>query len=187
MILTASSSSALQSLAQLAERNMDVDFPSVATRRHSTDHSPKNAASGDTYARLLAATKELTRKVAQLTAEVATIRTNEPPQMSPADVLLLKPQSLRAVCKKLSPALFVLRKRPRRTVSVTTVSGPGTFAWARNRFYVTHRIPKVCYLVDTGAQICVLPPTLLHDIFSPDLLLLPRLKVRPSALTANRR
>ncbi|KAH7985563.1 hypothetical protein HPB49_026363 [Dermacentor silvarum] len=53
MILAESSSSTRDSLAQLADKIIDVAFPSVATVHRTPDPPSHGAAAGDNYARLL--------------------------------------------------------------------------------------------------------------------------------------
>lgn len=114
MIQTASSSSTLESLAQLNNKIMDDSFPTVATVHRPPDPPSHGAAAGDNYAHLLEAYEELTWQVARLTAEVTT--------SSPQPQSLWAP--LRLSHKPVPPALLLCRKWLGQTLMATTVPGP---------------------------------------------------------------
>ncbi|XP_075530163.1 uncharacterized protein LOC142563499 [Dermacentor variabilis] len=75
IILTASSFSMLKSRAELPDKIVDVGFPYEDAIHRPPDPLFHSKAAGDSYARLLEANEELTRRVARLTTEVCAIPT----------------------------------------------------------------------------------------------------------------
>lgn len=84
MILTTPPSLTLNSLAQLADKFMGLDFPFVATVHRAPDPPPPSSATArGNYAHLLKANEEIARQVVWLTADVAPLRTPLPCSLQP--------------------------------------------------------------------------------------------------------
>ncbi|XP_037555559.1 uncharacterized protein LOC119432468 [Dermacentor silvarum] len=74
MILSVSSTVTLNSLAQMADKTMDVGTPAISGIERQRDSSLFAQVHGDRLDRLLQANEELNRKVDQLAAELSSLK-----------------------------------------------------------------------------------------------------------------
>ncbi|XP_075739018.1 uncharacterized protein LOC142784505 [Rhipicephalus microplus] len=167
VILSVSSTETLNSLACMADKIMDIGVPYISAIKKSRE-STLSAPVCDDHLDLLQADEELKSKLDQLATELSALKVDHRRKRATrtalkqrkiaksASRLLLVPPPIRCSSSSAQTVMPVCGKRTGHALTAASVSGPTNSLL----LYVIDRITKVRYLIDTGAEVCVVPPTL---------------------------
>ncbi|XP_064468344.1 uncharacterized protein LOC135379022 [Ornithodoros turicata] len=137
MALAGSEEVSLEHLAQLADRIIEHSSPSIAPVSRATP-ATSSCAADDVIA-------SLQEQVARLSDAVET----------PVQRYLLVSSKIRRQRVQMHTALLLVGKCGGRSIVAAYDSGPP----GSRLFFVTDRIAKYRFLVDTGAEVSIVPPT----------------------------